>query len=654
MARTQKATDWKSTQLQYLVEQAEGLGASATPAVLRALMGRTGVTLADVADFIEFDTAGYARSTVYASEQVEVLVLGWLRGQASAVHNHTGSTCAVKVLKGIASEMRFEPVDAAGGPPKPIGFKRHVEGDVLAMAGADTHRIANLDRGPLVTLHVYAPPLNATRVQTQRDDERPQEPGDGPDRGPNHGADSGAGGPDSADGPDPQAGNEASGGKAPHQFEDRAGDWHGEDLEPDIRDQVSARLRRLGVPGRLLDRFVTFVSSIAPSDAEPWFIWRRWSFYTAALAWLLGGAAASAGLLLAMPTMPVWLLPAALLGLVVSMMATAAGGRAVQITLMHDAVHGWDVANKAGDATARALWWAAGTAQSALLFVQNFEGYRDDHLEHHDEDTFATVRDPDVRFLRYLGFEPGQSPEALEWRYRKLVRSPWFHGVFLAKRLLAQLTTGPIWRRVVVVAAWAAVLALLAANGLLLVFALAWALPLTVLFQRNALRQYVTEHRWLKVEQPDAQTGQPPAFAEVSAGRFALDAPPAENMRGVRKLLAWATWWRRLLLVHAPFRAQVVWGDLSHHDMHHDHGLERLAERGVELPRYAQPDIAWMNTAYARRTYEKLRQPGDPKLAAFWNEADARRATFEGLAAIDPATLPADDGGDKGSGMLGM
>lgn len=612
MARTQN-NDWISQNLKQLVEGVNALGRSVTPAALKAVFERSGVTLADVADFVEFDPATYARSTVYASDEVEILVLGWRPGQASAVHDHAGSTCGVKVLKGVASETRFEPA-GAGGEPKVIGFERHVEGDVVAMADTDTHQIANLDSEPLITLHCYAPPLNASRR-----------------------AKSFSGGPDDGDG--------GAGGRDDDQPDERT---------PDIRNRVSRRLRRLGIPGRLIDRFVTFVSGLAPSDAQPWFIWRRWSLYTAAMAWLLGGAAASTGLLLAMPTMPAWLLALALPGLAITMMMTAAGGRAVQITLMHDAVHGWDAADKAGDTKARALWWAAGTAQSALVGVQNFEGYRDEHLEHHDAGIFATVRDPDVRFLRFLGFEPGQSPEELERHFRKLVRSPWFHGVFLAKRVRAQLTTGPIWRRVLVVAAWAAVLALLGANGLLAVFALAWVLPLTVLFQRNALRQYVGEHRWLKVEQPDGQMGEPPAFAEVSAGRFALDAPPSDSLRGVRKLAAWAGWWRRLLLVHAPFRAQVVWGDLSHHDMHHAHGLERLAARGEDLPRFAQPDIAWMNTAYARRTYEQLRQPGDPELSAFWNEADARRATFEGLAAIDPSTLPADDGGDKGSGMLGM
>lgn len=420
--------------------------------------------------------------------------------------------------------------------------------------------------------------------------------------------------------------------------------------EPDIRDRVSHELRKNGPVGRLADRFVTLVSGIAPSDATPWFVWTRPTFYAAVLLWLLGGAAASTALML---LLPLWLWPL----LALTLLVTTAGARAGMLTIMHDCIH-MSIEHKRP--AVRRFYDIIGHLMSTLLFVIGQTPYRMGHVGsrgHHNAKVFATLDDADVRFIWSLGFRPGMSEAALWERFRKLRWSPWYHWTYLKARFKSQLVEGAPARRLVVAAFWLSLLGLAAANGLLLVLLVAWILPVTILFQRVALSQFLGEHRWLGGFADDAPTRGLPA--KLSAGRFALDPPPLNGRGRMRRMFAWVLWWIRLLTVHAPFRALVVWGDLAHHDEHHAHGLikvyRRHAERREPLPRWAHPRIAWMNFSYGRRLYERLKRPDDVNLNAFWNSRDPIAETFRMLSRLDPERIgePSADH-DVGAGMLGM
>lgn len=120
--------------------------------------------LADLPDEIrsmwrrtEFDPAGYTRRVLHRDESVSVLLLGWLPGQASEIHDHGGSACCFRVLRGVAVESRYE-IDPQGAALE-VSRDAFLTGSVLACDGTDIHSIVN-DRAaaePLVTLHVYRP-----------------------------------------------------------------------------------------------------------------------------------------------------------------------------------------------------------------------------------------------------------------------------------------------------------------------------------------------------------------------------------------------------------------------------------------------------------------------------------------------------------------
>src|SRR5262249_38187953 len=105
-----------------------------------------------------------------------LLVLCWKNGQRSPIHDHTGSSCAVRVLRGVLTETAF--VFAPHGRVKAVGSRDLAAGAVCGSEDRDLHQVSNLQDGDaaLVTLHVYTPPLRWKGTYSLTDATRGQEP----------------------------------------------------------------------------------------------------------------------------------------------------------------------------------------------------------------------------------------------------------------------------------------------------------------------------------------------------------------------------------------------------------------------------------------------------------------------------------------------
>ena len=121
--------------------------------------GETDVTAEDVANYLVFSPERYVRNLLHAGPAYQALVLCWRNGQRSPIHNHRGSHCGVKVLRGVATETLF--ARAPNGMIYPTRSHDLPPGHVCASADEDIHQVSNLQAGGanLVTLHVYSPPL---------------------------------------------------------------------------------------------------------------------------------------------------------------------------------------------------------------------------------------------------------------------------------------------------------------------------------------------------------------------------------------------------------------------------------------------------------------------------------------------------------------
>lgn len=142
-----------------LMRYLDGLRARALLPELVAELSDLDVGCEDLAEHVRFSDRSYARNLVRGSDWYHLLALCWRNGQRSPIHNHAGSSCGVRVLRGMMTETQFQL--APNGHVKAIVSHDFVAGSVIGSEDRDIHQVSNLQAGDadLVTLHVYSPPL---------------------------------------------------------------------------------------------------------------------------------------------------------------------------------------------------------------------------------------------------------------------------------------------------------------------------------------------------------------------------------------------------------------------------------------------------------------------------------------------------------------
>jgi uncharacterized NAD(P)/FAD-binding protein YdhS len=112
----------------------------------------------DLDEVLTFNERTYGRASIWRRPNYEALVLCWKSGQRSPIHDHAGSSCAVRVIEGRATETRF--VKSPCGRLVPHQSRTFSAGAVTGCRDSGTHQMANLEPPgrDLITLHVYSPP----------------------------------------------------------------------------------------------------------------------------------------------------------------------------------------------------------------------------------------------------------------------------------------------------------------------------------------------------------------------------------------------------------------------------------------------------------------------------------------------------------------
>lgn len=171
-----------SGKLLELARKLDALGKAPSLVDLADAMASVSLTLADVQPYVEGNPRSYNRALVVLGEHCELLVMTWLPGQESVPHDHAGSICVMQVLQGTALEAQYR-VDRHGYAD--LDYECSVPcGEITAGEDAGVHAIRNSADAetPLVTVHVYAPPLRDFRRFIPRPEtpERPAAAADEP------------------------------------------------------------------------------------------------------------------------------------------------------------------------------------------------------------------------------------------------------------------------------------------------------------------------------------------------------------------------------------------------------------------------------------------------------------------------------------------
>lgn len=132
--------------------------------ILARLLRACDVGRADLGDVCVFGTGGYRRNTISRSEHYELLALCWRAGHCTPIHDHTGSSCAFRVVEGTGTEIRYRPT--ASGLACPVASVEMARGYVCAAQDADIHQVANLQAPgtDLITMHIYSPPIRCMKT----------------------------------------------------------------------------------------------------------------------------------------------------------------------------------------------------------------------------------------------------------------------------------------------------------------------------------------------------------------------------------------------------------------------------------------------------------------------------------------------------------
>jgi len=127
--------------------------------VLTRGLKRVRLNPAEINPFIQFSSERYRRNLMRAGPAYHALVLCWRNGQRSPIHDHRGSACGVRVIRGEATETIFEMTEE--GIVFPARTRQLSEGFICATEDLDIHQLSNLQpgTGDLITLHIYSPPL---------------------------------------------------------------------------------------------------------------------------------------------------------------------------------------------------------------------------------------------------------------------------------------------------------------------------------------------------------------------------------------------------------------------------------------------------------------------------------------------------------------
>lgn len=137
-----------------------------------AIVGAEAFSDHDLSPYLRFREEKYTRNLVRRSDDFDVILIAWMPGQVTPIHDHSGQKGWVRVLRGALEEQTFHPIGRTGRAlDDPCAFAKaeRLEAGPLtrfeagpAVATVDReraiHRLANPGPERAVSLHVYSRP----------------------------------------------------------------------------------------------------------------------------------------------------------------------------------------------------------------------------------------------------------------------------------------------------------------------------------------------------------------------------------------------------------------------------------------------------------------------------------------------------------------
>ncbi|MDN4523166.1 cysteine dioxygenase [Fictibacillus fluitans] len=119
--------------------------------------------LEDVFPFLkEPDNKPYGRQMIYQNDHLEILLMQWSSSMDCSPHDHGQSYGWVQVISGSSDHSIYEiPSDSL---PRERVKRKEKSGSFLNVGKGMIHKMGSAGEEPLITLHVYSPPISGMKV----------------------------------------------------------------------------------------------------------------------------------------------------------------------------------------------------------------------------------------------------------------------------------------------------------------------------------------------------------------------------------------------------------------------------------------------------------------------------------------------------------
>lgn len=144
----------------------EGLDRTLSTNEIENLLSGITIKKRDYQKFVCEQADTYSRQSVARSIFAELLVLTWLPGQYSPIHDHAASNCGIRVLEGKLHENLYRAVPDVNGGAMMVASRVWQPGLVGSSSLETIHKVTNNEREErLVSLHLYSPPLSREEMK---------------------------------------------------------------------------------------------------------------------------------------------------------------------------------------------------------------------------------------------------------------------------------------------------------------------------------------------------------------------------------------------------------------------------------------------------------------------------------------------------------
>lgn len=111
-----------------------------------------------IAPYLVFDPRQYRRVRLWRDADWEALLLCWLPGHHTAIHDHGGSQGVAYNIMGTLHEVRYD-WDGPGSDLRHVACTDVTVGGYGLELSRTIHEVANETAFPAASLHLYSPPL---------------------------------------------------------------------------------------------------------------------------------------------------------------------------------------------------------------------------------------------------------------------------------------------------------------------------------------------------------------------------------------------------------------------------------------------------------------------------------------------------------------